>query len=215
MYIKLGIIIPTYNSLNTLKVLVKNILDYTQEDFIIYVVEDGQRKETIGWLKTQNIKKILHKKNKGVAISWNDGIKRAKKDGCTHFAIFNDDIELPEGWWEECRDLFYKNANLVTLPHSVANIVISGWFFIIDRKCIERVGYFDEQFSPCFFEDLDYKYRCSINGIRTGIVNIDVYHHGGTTTYGELKESSNKSFNNNYHKFIKKHPKVRMQAQKI
>ena len=85
---ELSVIIPTYNSLDTLKPLVKSLDN-------VYVVEDGQRKETVDWLKKRD-KVIYHKENKGVATSWNDGIRQAYKDGSTYFAVFNDDIVVPK-----------------------------------------------------------------------------------------------------------------------
>jgi len=206
---KIGIIIPTYDSLKTLKVLIENIYSYTDGEYEIFVVEDGQKKKTLDWLRTQDFTTIFHQKNEGVAKSWNDGIKLAYENDCTHFAVFNDDIELPMNWWKECREI---NANLVTVQSDVQHTIISGWFFILDKKCIDKVGYFDEQFSPCFFEDVDYGVRFRRSRLKGGIVDIDVFHHGGITTYGTLKESSKISFNDNLQRFRKKYPNITIQV---
>ena len=126
MNIKLAVIIPTYDNLEMLKPLVTQL-----EGFNVYVIEDGQRKETTNWLKTQRVKSILHTENMGVAVSWNDGLREALKDGCTHFAIINDDVVLPKNWWEDCRKEFEnKKVHLVSLN-------FSGWFFIIDKECVD------------------------------------------------------------------------------
>ena len=207
---KLGIIIPTYDSLDTLKVLIENIYSYTDGEYEIFVIEDGQKEKTRKWLREQDFRTIFHEKNEGVAKSWNDGIRMAMANDCTHFSVLNDDIELPMNWWSKCRDLF-SNAHLVTVKSDIQHTVISGWFFILDIKCINKVGYFDEQFSPCFFEDVDYGIRFHNSRLKSAIADIDVFHHGGMTTYGTLKKESKISFDNNLIKFRKKYPNLRMQ----
>lgn len=219
MDFKLGIIIPTYNSFDTLKVLVGNIFDYTDGDYTVYIVEDGQKQETIDWLKTQNVKAIYHEKNKGVSPSWNDGLREAVKDGCTHFAILNDDIELPPKWWEECRKVFENNdVHLVSLTspehagYNFGSLHITGWFFIIDKKCIDKVGYFDEQFAPFCAEDDDYFERYKQTRMPYARVNIDVFHHGSKTLKTLDGEIFKKVKRENWFKFRRKHPNKIMPA---
>lgn len=100
METKLAVIIPTVDLLDMLKVLVKNVFDYTVGDYRVYVVENGQKEKTIEWLKTQNVKSILNETNKGLSAAWNAGIREGLKDGCTHFALLSDDTELPPNWWD-------------------------------------------------------------------------------------------------------------------
>lgn len=59
----LAILIPTYDNLEGLKTLVEQIYKYTQ-DFKLYVIEDGQKEETINWMKTQPFTSIFHEINK-------------------------------------------------------------------------------------------------------------------------------------------------------
>ena len=37
--------------------------------------------------------------------------------------------------------------------------------FGINRECVETVGFFDENFHPCYCEDADYEYRCTLAGV--------------------------------------------------
>lgn len=201
MNIKLAVIIPTYDNLEMLKPLVTQL-----EGFNVYVIEDGQRKETTNWLKTQRVKSILHTENMGVAVSWNDGLREALKDGCTHFAIINDDVVLPKNWWEDCRKEFEnKKVHLVSLN-------FSGWFFIIDKECVERIGFFDEQFAPFCTEDDDYWERFRQAGLVSASINIDVFHHGSTTLKKLDKNLVKKVRADNWHKFRKKFPNKTMAA---
>lgn len=211
----LAIIIPTYDNLPMLKTLVKQIYKYTKK-FNLYIIEDGQKKETIKYLSKFN-KTIFHKKNEGVAKSWNEGLKAALKDKCTHFAIMNDDIELPPKWWEICQKEF-PNAHLVTLRSRrfPMAIMLAGWFFILDRTAIDKVGFFDEQFSPYFAEDTDYAIRYYESGLKYAVVDLKIIHHGGVTTYGKIKKNNSEKFrqiwNDNWMKLTKKYPRIRMQS---
>lgn len=210
MDIKLAIIIPTYDSLDTLKVLIKQIFKHTKGDFQVYVIEDGQKPETIKYLKNTKypLKVIYHKFNKGVAVSWNDGLKQAKKDGCTHFAILNDDIEVPKDWWVKCKEQFDKGFNLVCLDEPCP-IPLTGWFFAFDRQCLDKVGYFDEQFTPYCAEDDDYFIRFKSSGLKFTQINLAVLHHGSSTL---KKLSGVKSvIRENWRRLRLKYPKLRMQ----
>ena len=208
---KLAIIIPTYDSLPTLKTLVGNILDYTSGEYRVYIVEDGQKKDTIKWLKQlvkkhSNFKAIFHKENKGVAPSWNDGLREAVKDNCTHFAIFNDDIEIPRNWWEDCQGAFaIPHVHLVGL-NAPCPVPLTGWFFILDKKCLDKVGYFDEQFVPYCCEDDDYFIRYRNQGYRFVQANIQVFHHSSKTIGQKDKETVRAVRLNNWRKLSKKHP---------
>jgi len=213
----LGIIIPTYDSLDTLKVLIKNIFDYTGGEYQIYVVEDGQKQETIDYLKTQKVKAIFHQENKGVAPSWNDGLREAIKDNCDYFAFFNDDIELPPNWWDACQKEFSKMYAGQTSPtHAVClaefvnnTIPLTGWFFILDKYCVDEVGFFDEQFVPYCAEDEDYYFRMEKKGIcLCRIENLNVFHHGSHTLNKLRQIDLNKveeNRKNNWIRLQKKH----------
>lgn len=204
---KLAIIIPTYDSLNSLKVLIKNIRDFTDENYRIYIIEDGQKKETITWLKEQkDIHALYHKENKGVAVSWNDGLRKAIEDKCTHFAFINDDVMLPKDWWIESKKCFEIGSNLVS------NNRLTGWFFILDKKCVDVVGFFDEQFAPFNFEDEDYFERFRQSSLKRGIVNIRIYHLGSKTIKTLDKELVDKVTRDNYMRFRNKYPNKRMNA---
>lgn len=212
----LGIIIPTYDSLDTLKVLLRNIEDYTTGDYTTYVIEDGQKQDTIDYLKTKNIKLITHETNKGVAVSWNDGLREAKKDGCTHFAVLNDDIELPAGWWEDCQEAFKDNKIHLIGLNQDCPIPLTGWFFILDVHCLDNVGYFDEQFAPYCGEDDDYFIRYKRSGYKFAKVNINVFHHG-SHTINKLRSNNLREVKTvqieNWHRLLRKYPNIKRMAQ--
>lgn len=180
---KPAIIIPTYDNLEGLKKLIRQL-----RGFDVYVIEDGVKSETVKWLRTQKkLHLILHNENNGVAVSWNEGLKEAIQDECTHFAVFNDDIELYPNWWEECKKAFDGGAELVTLTEgqklkmTPRAVPIAGWFFILSRSVIEKVGLFDEGIGKFIGEDTDYGIRCGLNGIKYALLDLPIKHHSSVT----------------------------------
>ena len=209
---KIACIIPTFDLLDMLKVLVKNIFDYTSGGYQVYVVENGQKEVTIAWLKTQNVKTILNETNRGTSASWNAGIKEALKDGCTHFALLSDDTELPPHWWDKCRKEFENGSHLVSAesPSRHAHCIYSGWFYIIDKETLDKVGYMDEQFFPFYFEDLDYSQRFEQSGLKYSMADIEVIHHDSATIIGNFRKNNpdfyTKVYRRNKRKFRAKYP---------
>ena len=43
-------------------------------------------------------------------------------------------------------------------------------WWAISRECVDRVGWFDERFWPCYHADNDYDRRCELAGVRVGQV---------------------------------------------
>jgi hypothetical protein len=101
--------------------------------------------------------------------SWNLGMMLTEN----RYVIFSssDTIFLREGWFEALRLPMIRGGEYVLMEnHSV---------FCIDKKCIPRLGWFDEEFvaGPCF--DVDYMIRASESKINFRIIpNIGYYFHG-------------------------------------
>jgi len=212
METKLGIVVLTYDLLDRLKVLMEQIFDYTTGDYIVYVVENGQKEETIEWLKTQNIQLILNETNSGTSASWNMGMRQALGDGCTHFAIFSDDIEIPSYWWDVCKNEFENGSHLVSINDGLRHIIFSGWFLIVDKEFLEKVGYFDEQFF-FYFEDLDLSQRLSQSGLKYSIIRLNIIHHDSATIVGNFKKKKpdffRKVYRDSRRKFRVKYPHLK------
>jgi hypothetical protein len=180
---KLGIIISTWSNIEMLKPLLEQIYEHT---FFI--------------LKDNNISR-----------SWNNGIKNALSAGCTHFAIMNDDIELPLNWWEDCQKKFDEGSHLVFLGKRGTDL-FSGWFFVLDKYCLERVGYFDEEMN-IFAQDTDFWYKVKELRIKNSPIQINVKHFGSATVSKLPKDEYKEIWNDNWLKLRAKHPNLRMQDE--
>lgn len=211
----IGITIPTYNNFSGLVKLISQIYERTNGKFKLYVVEDGQNPDVVEWLKEQKFKVVFHKTNKGIAPSWNDGLRLAVKDGCDYFAFFNDDIEIPENWWDICQEHFNRYKLDILGLKEPCPIPLTGWFFIFNKRCFDKVGYFDEQFAPYLSEDSDYIYRCFYAGMRFAKINLNVIHEG-SHTINQIASKNHTEFRRiageNWRKLRKKFPGLRFQG---
>jgi len=141
--------------------------------------------------------------NIGVAPAWNYSIKNSDEIRI----ICNDDlIFLPETlkiFYEfVCND---KDSIMWCPAHNAGNAYSC---FAINNKCIELLGYFDEEFAPAYFEDCDYARRMLlINYEITKVPDCKYIHVGSQTVKNYNLEELNKhheTFAKNQEYFIRK-----------
>ena len=53
--------------------------------------------------------------------------------------------------------------------------------FGIRASCVQKVGWFDENYVPAYCEDIDYDYRCRLLGVHIENVGPVAVHHGSVT----------------------------------
>jgi GT2 family glycosyltransferase len=151
------------------------------EDYEFIIVDDGSPFDTSFMLYTADTF-IRHKVNRGIAPSWNDGIRIARGE---YIAIINDDIQVPKNWLSKTREaLDIADAGIAAprvehLPDKKRGIEEKDtWFpgscFMLPRTTIEKVGLFDEQFVPFNCEDVDYLHRIKQKGMKL-MRNFNVY----------------------------------------
>lgn len=127
--------------------------------------------------------------NLGVAPSWNLGIK------ATPFAP----------WWMIANfDITFPAGSLAQFDRSDAakSLVLSGgmppWCcFTIGEAVIDRVGLFDEKFTPAYFEDQDMEVRCRHAGIPIVQSAIPVDHANSSTLKAGYAERNAETFTPN------------------
>jgi GT2 family glycosyltransferase len=141
--------------------------------------------------------------NRGVAASWNLGIVRARKDGYRYAVISNDDVVFVKGTIEKLyksinttgaciisanQENYINNKGLIKYEDMVdlcKNLDFYADFscFIVDiPQLIKKCGYFDENFSPAYFEDDDMRYRMKLAGVQHFIDTDAPIQHLGSQT---------------------------------
>ncbi len=111
--------------------------------------------------------------NLGVAASWN-----ALLDQPERIVISNDDVELGADTLEILARALTEHAFVIADGGANAN----GWcLFAQTRACFERIGPYDENFYPAYFEDSDYLQRMHLAGMVPHYEPASFRHEGWAT----------------------------------
>ena len=160
-----SIIIPTLTKTDTHFMVLMEAIGSIQDnshDYELIIVDDGSPID-IGDVRFECDFYLRHKTNKGIAVSWNDGIRLAHGK---YITIVNDDITVEKGWLDKLRvALEDDDDNWVAAPgvrgkENGTGIVqdfqwFPGYCFMVEKAFFDTYGLFDERFSPYNFEDTD------------------------------------------------------------
>lgn len=110
--------------------------------------------------------------NRGVSKAWNLFMDSAIKEGIDLLVICNDDIVWQPGSFRGLLRAWDDKRNSTILVSGVAHDVTPGYHEAPDYSCFAfnplemrmTVGYFDEAFTPAYFEDNDSHYRIKLSG---------------------------------------------------
>lgn len=163
---KFGIGIPTVNRYD----LLKPTLEEYYNDFPnteILVIDNGHQD-----INHKGITLYIQTVNIGVAASWNlicnEFFLQRKYD---YALLLNDDIGLGRKERELLQYTESINHLRQDIPHQKDDIGIivseKQWSVIlIPKETFFKVGFFDDQFFPAYFEDNDYAYRMKLKGLK-------------------------------------------------
>jgi GT2 family glycosyltransferase len=164
---EIALIVPVLNRFDLFTKLMKTV----DENVRVFVIES-------------------YENNRGVAGSWNEGMRRAQEAGYRYAIITNDDVEFhPGSIMSMYKSIKHSNACLVSAcQHGQVgyNGVIPGadfCCFAIDiHQLLDKVGTFDENFFPAYYEDNDMHKRMILAGVETLIdMGAPIVHHKSQT----------------------------------
>ena len=165
-------------------------IDYPVDKFVI--VDNGNDpgvKEAIDKLiaERDNVEVFRPGKNLGVAGGWNWVMKN---------------YEAP--WW------FIAGNDVKFTPGDMEKLAAEAWnkhetvgkFFgnqghnayIITKFCVDKAGYYDENFYPAYLEDCDHMYRMQLTGVPAVNVQDCNIIHGEAPSWGSTTIYSNPHF---------------------
>lgn len=144
-----------------------------------------------------------HYKNFGVAESWNQAPYIFPKE--KSWLIVNDDVWFGPGYLgvlcKVCTDDFVSSQHMI-FTHPTAE---TPQCFVWTRKAVDEFGYFDENFWPAYYEDLDMRFRFKIGNASTYHIPLYGQNHGkpypGGQNWNGMKDGAG-LFNRAY--FLKK-----------
>ena len=204
---KIGIIIPAINCLEYSKKTIESI--QTKHDYEIIFMDNGSTDGTKQWLQSRHdIISYFNPVVKGLAGLWNMAIKRAIDDGCSLFLVLNNDIVLSKNAidnmvekMETEKYVMVTGVNDQTiLPEEMINLKKEYdpnepdnehpdfSCFMINKKTIEKIGWFDDNYCVAYFEDNDYAARIGLSGEKAVSTISATYYHYGSKTVQENKD---------------------------
>lgn len=188
------LIVPVLNRYDLLQRMVDSI-DYPLD---LLIIDNGDQCEGVVIPEiVESFRVLSMPTNQGVAGSWNLGIKL---------------FPFESVWFFSSADTVYKPGALAKLAEaSPTDITITASFphwqtFAIGQEAVRKIGLFDENLFPIYFEDNDYMKRAEAAGVPIIYANIDVHHDNSSTINSDdnLKRQNNATFANNQSYFDSK-----------
>lgn len=216
--IKISVVIPMFNSKDTIKSALESVLSQTYPDFLeVVVINDGSNdgcdkivNELILKNTTNRIIKLINKSNGGVSSARNRGIREASGDWIA--LLDSDDIWLPEKLKKQVEEIErnsmikfigtnrngerYKFSKKSDSPIYILNVkdVLAQWYpqtstALISKEILLKTNLYDE--SRTHSEDGDLWLRILLY-CDLYVLNSDLVYTGdGKRGFGESGLSAN------------------------
>ena len=179
---------------------------------------------------------VANKYNGGFSGANNDGIVYAyKKYNPDYYYFLNNDTKVTRGFINQLIKVSKKDRSIGLLGSSQKNFLgkkslssgdigffgvkyyfgkesrevgwISGAAFMVTQKVIEKVGGFDEEYNPAYYEESDWEER--IKGMGYKIFTVPkslIYHKGGASSENYSFNLSRIFYKNRVRFFLKHKP---------
>lgn len=189
MKLKVGIVVPVLN----------NFKGFTE------LVESAKSRHDLLWYVQPQ-----HRAQVPLAAAWNKGFRDAVEDSCDYVAILNDDILLSPQTLDRMivsfdragKDIVLVSANNLNgqlgSPYDIFNHVEQDLSdmtvsdhpnyscFMVKWDFFDKVGSFDENFVPAWYEDNDSHRRIELLGYRAICTTYASCVHYGSVTSNQL-----------------------------
>jgi GT2 family glycosyltransferase len=190
---KLIIGIPTINRADLLNEALANYFeDFKNTEIVIC---DNGKQEII--TRDKNFVIYRPESNLGVSGSWNMIMDYAEKAKGSHVLMLNDDIYLGKSEEEVKTIIRLWNPEFLCTE-------LNWCSFILSVDAYLKVGKFDENFFPAYFEDNDYFRRMLLTGVNitnNAMLNPAIYRNSMTI---QKSPELNKGFEKNRQYYISK-----------
>lgn len=148
-------------------------------------------------LQNRNVVFLSMGGNAGVAKGWNLILVLFQKG--LPIVIANDDITFVSSDWTPIAEALDKTQPIQT--------ILGYSCFVINTIALHKIGLFDENFYPAYYEDCDYDYRVRLAGYNPPQIDFPVNHIGSysiSTLEPEPKNEFWQMFTRNQNFYIQK-----------
>ena len=190
MKIKIAVCIPAFSNADNIKNCLDSIIKSNDDifDLTILLYNNSNKQENIDVCKEYafeyNFIQLLDIRcNRGCSLTWNDAIEyvyHTNPNSYSSLIIVNDDIQF----LEDSFVLFVNNA----LANPDVPVITSGDIsadgysvFSYSRAAYEKVGFFDENIRPAYFEDADFVSRIEKLNLKKMEYKINILHKGSAS----------------------------------
>lgn len=174
--------IPTLCRYELLDQTIEAVFAGTAQPERVLILDNGGRYQA----KRQGVEVVRPGKNLGVAASWNVLLKLADPLECV---LMNDDLVLGNNVLEQ-----------VLLSDSPCACAAGFSCFRLLQWVWRKVGDFDENLFPAYFEDNDYAKRLKLAGFEKAEVPCDGSRHAGSATINSFSLSERARFQDQWEK---------------
>ena len=203
-----SIIVPVHNRLDLTRLCIEAIRKCTPEgSYELIVIDNGSTDATPEYLAQVGAIAVRFPENRGIAVAWNEGIRRAKG---RYLVFLHNDVLVSPGWLKAIlRPFEDRKVACACLPHTEFSLhpdfpklaaiaaalpsrtwggKIKPFCFALSRSSIHRFGEFDEALSFGPYAEYDYWFRLEAGGFLTVTANDALVHHFGAQTALQLPE---------------------------
>jgi len=156
----------------------------------------------------------LHRQNRGLARSWNDGVEQSIADGNDFTILLNDDLFFYENAFDQFVDFLTEHPDFgIAIAHGfeppTGTVTQQGFACCaLGEPVLEAIGAFDENLGPAYYEDTDYWHRARLAGVAVIFDTRPLVQHDRSRTIraasGEARRSLERAIGANRAYFIRK-----------
>ena len=199
--IESSLMMVTYNRIELTKKTLDGLKTSIKTPYNLVIVDNGSTDGTVEFLRQEfdgktNVHMIFLPHNKGIAIGRNIALKKADEIGTKWYCTIDNDVEMPEGWLEECIDILSKNMGYGMIGVNMENVeypsvTLNGCTFqekprgnlgtaliVFSKQLHQMIGFFNTQYVLYAHEDADYGMRARVAGFKMGYISRMGIHLG-------------------------------------
>ncbi len=183
--LKVAVCIPAFSDPINIEGCIESILKSNNETYELDILlfNNSERDDIINKCKTlsystDEIRLYDHRTNRGCSVCWNDAIEHVFVHAQNKYAaliIVNDDIKFNNNSFIEFVDFVTKNPDYVVIKGAGYSV------FGYTRLAYEKLGFFDENIYPAYFEDSDFSARIQNAGLNEIDHIVDTSHVGSSS----------------------------------
>lgn len=206
---KLGIVITCKNLWDYTSQAIQSL--FTTHPYTLIVIDDGSMDVTKVELRKlasedPRVVVITDPRVDSLSAKWNIGVKTAFDNNCEAVLICNNDILFNPITIDTLVARLSRGDVALVSAHNLRNELAEPTAiltfpvnyeasesphpdfscFLISKEAYEKVGPFDENFSPCYFEDGDYHLRIGKMGLKAITTTGAPYYHYGSRTQNSV-----------------------------